>query len=100
MEIVDKLLEKIGNDKVLHFLGGAWICSLISFVVILQESGLTFGEQISLVSIGTIVVGILSVIKEYFDSKFDWWDIVAALLGCVTIFIAVLLGTLFGILSV
>lgn len=64
MVALENLIQKVGNDKVLHFLGGGFICSLISFVVILQESGLTALEQVSAVLIGTIFVLILSVIKE------------------------------------
>lgn len=37
MEIINNIIKKFGNDKVLHFLGGGYMCSLISFVTILQE---------------------------------------------------------------
>lgn len=30
MKELDNLIQKVGNDKVLHFLGGGFICSLIS----------------------------------------------------------------------
>lgn len=40
MKELDDLIKKVGNDKVLHFLGGGWICAVITFVSILQEGDL------------------------------------------------------------
>lgn len=100
MVALDNLIQKVGNDKVLHFLGGGFICSLISFVVILQESGLTAWEQVSAVLIGTVFVLILSVLKELIaDDKVDWYDLLASVLGCVPVFVAVGLGVWFNQLS-
>lgn len=100
MKELDDLIKKIGNDKVLHFLGGGFICSLVSFVAILQESGLTPWQQVSAVLIGTIVVFILSLMKEVIaDDKTDWYDILASVLGCIPVFAAVGLGTWFNVLS-
>lgn len=97
MKALDNLIGKLGNDKVLHFLGGGFICSFISFVVILQESGLTEWEKVSAVLIGTVFVLILSVLKELIaDDKADWYDVLAAILGCVPVFIAVAIGTWFN----
>lgn len=100
MKILDNLINKMGNDKVLHFLGGGFICSFISFVVILQESGLTAFEQVSMVLIGTVFVLILSVFKELIaDEKADWMDVLASISGCVPVFVAVGLGAWFNQLS-
>nr|DAJ02641.1 MAG TPA: putative periplasmic lipoprotein [Caudoviricetes sp.] len=100
MKILDNLINKMGNDKVLHFLGGGFICSFISFVVILQESGLTAFEQVSMVLIGTVFVLILSVLKDLIaDEKADWMDVLASILGCVPVFVAVGLGAWFNQLS-
>jgi hypothetical protein len=100
MKELDNLIQKVGNDKVLHFLGGGFICSFISFIVILQESGLTAWEKVSTVLIGTVFVLILSVLKEIIaDDKADWMDVLASILGCVPIFVAVGLGAWFNILS-
>lgn len=100
MKILDNLINKMGNDKVLHFLGGGFICSFISFVVILQESGLTAFEQVSMVLIGTVFVLILSVLKELIaDEKADWMDVLASISGCVPVFVAVGLGAWFNQLS-
>lgn len=100
MVALDNLIQKVGNDKVLHFLGGGFICSLISFVVILQESGLTAWEQVSSVLIGTIFVLILSVLKELIaDDESDWYDVLASFLGCIPVFVCVGLGAWFNSLS-
>lgn len=100
MELIDKIIGKVGNDKVLHFLGGGFICSLISFVVILQESSLSSLRKIAAVSIGTIVVFILSLMKElFFDKETDWKDVLASVLGCIPVFIAVAIGVWFNYLS-
>lgn len=100
MKVLDNLINKVGNDKVLHFLGGGFICSFISFILILQESGLTAWEKVSSVLIGTVFVLILSVLKELIaDDKADWMDVLASILGCVPVYIAVGIGVWFNIIS-
>lgn len=100
MVALDNFINKVGNDKVLHFLGSGFICSLVSFVVILQESGLTAWEKVSAVLIGTVFVLILSVLKELIaDDKADWYDVLASVLGCIPVYIAVGLGAWFNQLS-
>lgn len=100
MNALDNLINKVGNDKVLHFLGGGFICSLVSFVVILQEGDLTPLEKISLVLIGTVFVLILSVLKELIaDDEADWYDVLSAVLGCIPVFVCVGLGAWFNQLS-
>jgi hypothetical protein len=32
MKELDDLIKKVGNDKVLHFLGGGWICQLLHMI--------------------------------------------------------------------
>lgn len=100
MVALNNLIQKVGNDKTLHFLGGGFICSFISFIVILQESGLTAWEKVSSVLIGTVFVLILSVLKELIaDDKADWYDVLAAVLGCIPVYIAVGIGVWFNIIS-
>ena len=97
MKELDDLIKKVGNDKVLHFLGGGWICAVITFVSILQEGDLDSWGKISCVIIGTTVVAFLSVVKEIImDDKADWFDVLASIAGCVTIFAAVGIGILFN----
>ncbi len=71
MEFINKIIEKVGIDKVLHFVCGGWITSIFT----------PFGW--CGVVVGTIYTFIISVIKEkYLDDHFDWKDIIAAMLGC------------------
>ena len=72
MEALDKFINKVGNDKVLHFLVGAWITALLSPI--------GWGAVV----VGFVLVLFLSVIKEVFlDDAMDPWDIVAGVAGSV-----------------
>ena len=98
MKILDDFLAKVGTDKVLHFFGGGFICSLISFVVILQEP-LVSWEKVSAVTIGAVFVLIISILKELLlDDKPDWKDVWAAMLGSLLVYLAVALGVWFEFL--
>lgn len=100
MKELDDLVKKVGNDKVLHFLGGAWICSLITFIAILLDGGVGIWDKVSCVIIGTAFVIFLSVVKEIsMDDKADWLDVVASVIGCLTIFVTVGVGALLNYLS-
>lgn len=100
MKALDNLINKVGNDKVLHFLGGAWICALVTIVTILQEDNLNLLEKVGSVLIGTVIVIILSVIKELImDEEADWMDVLASFLGCIPVFVCVGLGAWFNSLS-
>lgn len=100
MKELDDLVKKVGNDKVLHFLGGAWICSLITFIAILLDGGAGIWDKVSCVIIGTAFVIFLSVVKEIsMDDKADWLDVVASVIGCLTIFVTVGVGALLNYLS-
>lgn len=72
MKIVNKLLSKIGVDKLLHFLIGALATALASMI---SESHMYATA---------IVVFVLSIGKEALDDKFDIWDIIAGCIGAVT----------------
>lgn len=75
MKLVDKIINKFGTDKVLHFLGGSLItaqCSIFGWWGIL---------------VGVILTFVISVIKEKLDTFFDWKDIISAMIGCVYIII-------------
>lgn len=64
-------VNTFGGDKVMHFLGGAWITSILS----------VYGWYGIIAGIALVLV--LSVVKEKFlDSVFDGKDIAAAAAGC------------------
>lgn len=71
MKIVDKLISKIGTDKVLHFLVGALLTAWASMV-----------NEVCMWVIAVLVV-IASLCKEGLDEKYDIKDIIAGCLGCV-----------------
>lgn len=93
------LLEKIGTDKVLHFFGGGFICSIFAIMSLLQEGMINNRTVFGSIAIGTVVALIASIIKELVDDKFDWVDILAAIIGCALIFISAGLGMLFNVQS-
>lgn len=89
----------LGIDKIAHFGVGGLICAMFTFVAMLQDG--IFGWQAMTVPfIGYVVVFIISLIKEAIvDSEFNWWDILAAMVGSSMIHIAVFFGALFYTLS-
>lgn len=83
MKFTDKLVEKYGVDKILHFLGGGWIVSMFSPIGWLG------------ILLGVIIMLIVSFAKElFFDEIFDYKDILAACLGGGVSIIIYLLLTL------
>jgi hypothetical protein len=100
MKLLDDFINKVGIDKVLHFLGGGFICSLVTFVAILQETFSNLWVACALPIMGTLIVALLSWGKEVaLDDKVDKKDTYAALLGCIPVFIAVFIGVLFNMAS-
>lgn len=75
MKIINKLIEKYGADKLLHYAVGGWLTAI----------GSLFG-WIGLI-IGFILVVVLSFIKERLDDKRDKKDILAGVLGGITMVI-------------
>lgn len=70
MKFVDKIFEKVGVDKVLHFVVGGWITAKFC------ESGSFIAAVI-----GILFVCFISIVKERLDEKFDFKDVAAAMLG-------------------
>lgn len=84
MKLTDWFVNRFGTDKMLHFLVGALIVSMLSYFGWLGIIG------------ATILVFILSIIKEkYLDTFFDKGDIKSAMLGCM---LSVLVYVLFTLL--
>lgn len=95
---LNELVVKIGYDKVVHFLSGSLISSIITIIALLQWSKVGISTFI-LPTVGIGIAFIISLIKELTDIKFDWKDIVATILGVIPTFIAVGLGVLFYYLN-
>lgn len=94
--MLNKLVEKIGTDKVLHFFGGGFLCAFMTLICLLQDGVFKNRAVFGSILIGTIAVVFVSVIKEIADTKFDWKDILAAVLGCVAIAASAGIGILFN----
>ena len=98
MKLTDWVVEKFGQDKIMHFLGGGLICSMVTFVFLIQEIGNTFTEpwRILLFPIpGILFTGFLGWAKEQiFDKEFDIKDLWATLLGCVPVWLSIAIGIL------
>jgi hypothetical protein len=72
MKIVDKILSKIGTDKLLHFLVGALLTAWASMV-----------NDVCM-WVAVVLVVVCSIAKEVLDDKVEWMDIVAGCIGCAT----------------
>ena len=96
----DEIIRKFGADKVLHFLGGALICAVVSIVMDVQE-GVT-GWRTLLVPLAGLIVALFAAwVKERFlDSSVDKKDLLATVLGFVPVWLAFAIGTLFNYLSI
>ena len=82
MKLMDNLIKKIGNDKLLHFLVGFCISAvvLLLYFLLCPETIGTY-EQAYAYILSFIIVGFVSVVKEFFDDAFDEEDIFAAEIG-------------------
>lgn len=97
--MLEKLINKIGTDKLLHFSFGAVISFIITNVIMLQEG--TIGiDNIWIAVIGIIVAMVLGCIKEFIiDSESDKKDILATFIGSTIPFMTNAVGILFYTLS-
>lgn len=98
MKLLDNFLAKIGVDKILHHVVGALICALFTFVFILQDAIFDW-TAVAVPVIGSVVVLLLSIVKEYIDDKPDWMDVAWAMAGCLWVFTSVAVGVWFNQLS-
>ena len=89
----------LGMDKIAHFGVGGLICAMFTFVAMLQDGVIGWSAFLVPV-IGDVVVFIASYLKEKMDNEFCWDDVWAAMLGCASVHLAVLIGLIFNIFSV
>ena len=71
MNPINKFIAWMGVDKFLHLVIGAWVTAQFEM----------YGTMAVLASL--IVVFVLSVLKEFADSHFDWKDIGYGMLGSI-----------------
>ena len=78
-----------------------YVCALITFVAMLQESDLTNWGKIGFTGIGAIVVLMAVTFKNIVSGdKFNWNNVLAAFIGCIIVAVAIAIGVLFNVLSV
>lgn len=88
MESLINVIKKYKNS----FLLSGWICSIITFVAILQE-GVIGAACLPFILIGAIPTLLIMLIKiTVIDKEGDWKNLIAALLGCISIGLSILLG--------
>lgn len=97
------LLEMLKTDKMAHLGIGGLICALLTFVIMIQDY-MFFGEhlfKLLLIPLGiSVVVFAASVFKELvMDSEYSWLDIIAAMIGCLCVFVAISLGLTFYLIT-
>lgn len=80
MRALNRLIDKIGVDKLLHFAFGGWIASKF------METG------IPIVGVsGILFIAFIGIVKEYISDKesgADWKDIAATMIGCLVEFVS------------
>lgn len=70
MKLTDKIVEKVGTDKLLHFLVSALVVSLAGH----------FGDISA--TIAYVLMFILGITKEQkLDDQVDYWDLGYAMIG-------------------
>ena len=73
MKLTNKIIERYGADKVLHFCVCGWI---VSICCVFNMTGMW---------VGIFAAIALSVLKELLDDEADWHDLLAGILGAVTV---------------
>lgn len=88
------------TERILYFLAAAFICAVVSLVVVLQERLATLGETMGMGLVG-VIAGMLAVVIFVWGTgrTFDKWNMLSAFAGTVVIYIAMALGAWFGILT-
>lgn len=83
---------KVGMDKIAHFGIGGIIGAAIAIVITLARGD--YGWVVGVYPfISHAIVFILSFVKEQFmDEEYNWLDILASVLGSISVHIAFILG--------
>ena len=71
-----KAVDKWGLDKVTHFLSGALVAVMAYLVV-----GMAGATQAASLATGFGLSIVAGVVKELFDERFEWKDLLATAMG-------------------
>lgn len=78
MKLIDNIIIKYGMDKVLHFLEGLSITSIILMIFAILNIHFAISTIFAFV-----ITSILAVIKEWIDNTFCWQDVWATIMGSI-----------------
>lgn len=78
MKLIDNIIIKYGMDKVLHFLEGLSITSIILMIFAMLNIHFAISTIFAFV-----ITSILAVIKEWIDNTFCWQDVWATIMGSI-----------------
>ena len=78
MKLIDNIIVKYGMDKVLHFLGGLSITSIILMIFAILNIHFAISTIFAFV-----IISILAIIKELIDNTFCWQDVWATIIGSI-----------------
>ena len=103
MDFKTFIKEMLKTDKMAHLGVGGLICAIIALLIGASDLQFISESPFRLVALpitGTVFVFIISVIKEFaVDSEFSILDIAAAMVGCLLIFITMLICSIIILLS-
>lgn len=71
-----KAVDKCGLDKVTHFLAGALVAIMAYLVTCMTDA-----TQVASLSVGLGLSIVAGVVKELFDERFEWKDLLATAIG-------------------
>lgn len=95
---MQRIIERIGMDKIVHFGIGGLITALFTLALIAQDLDVLVLQPWRVVLypiVGTVVTAFVSAAKEvFFDNARDWKDLYAALFGSATVFVSAVIGLL------
>lgn len=92
-------INKIGIDKVLHFLLGAVIAFTMCNLMLIQDAMVCWETMLAAVR-GTIAAAILAMMKEKItNDEPDMKNFFASVLGGVYVIIVNFIGAIFNVLS-
>lgn len=98
-------MKKIGLDKFAHFgIGGTLFASFVGAFSLSLPYGeiveLSFRHVLLVPLSGYIILAMAEVVKEVFiDSKGDWWDVLATMLGGIFVHACAIIGYSFHFLN-
>lgn len=95
---INKVVNKLGIDKVLHFLCGAVIAFVFNIIIIVQKAAMTTAEYFITTIIGVIAAIVIGLVKEFIDTKFDIKDFLVTAFGGVFAYMIFVLAILIQIL--